>query len=93
MALEIKYADNKRVVFEMNAIKICNRSSKNDLEGRIKSLEEKINNLGSVGLNQPANNLLNNSANKIEDSYGNFDDNYYNPEDFYKAEVSKNTKM
>lgn len=92
LALEIKYADNKRVVFEMNAIKICNRSSKNDLEGRIKSLEEKINNLGSVGLNQPANNLLNNSANKIEDSYGNFDDNYYNPEDFYKAEVSKNTK-
>lgn len=92
LALEIKYADNKRVVFEMNAIKICNRSSKNDLEGRIKSLEEKINNLGSVGLNQPANNLLNNSANKIEDSYGNFDDNYYNPEDFYKAEVSQNTK-
>ena len=35
LALEIKYADNKRVVFEMNAIKICNRSSKNDLEGRI----------------------------------------------------------
>lgn len=92
LALEIKYADNKRVVFEMNAIKICNRSSKNDLEGRIKSLEEKINNLGSVGLNQPANKLLNNSANKIEDSYGNFDDNYYNPEDFYKAEVSQNTK-
>ena len=92
LALEIKYADNKRVVFEMNAIKICNRSSKNDLEGRIKSLEEKINNLGSVSLNQPANNLLSNSANKIEDSYGNFDDNYYNPEDFYKAEVSQNTK-
>lgn len=92
LALEIKYADNKRVVFEMNAIKICNRSSKNDLEGRIKSLEEKINNLGSVGLNQPANNLLNNSANKVEDSYDNFDDNYYNPEDFYKAEVSQNTK-
>ena len=92
LALEIKYADNKRVVFEMNAIKICNRSSKNDLEGRIKSLEEKINNLGSVSLNQPANNPLNNSANKIEDSYDNFDDNYYNPEDFYKAEVSQNTK-
>lgn len=92
LALEIKYADNKRVVFEMNAIKICNRSSKNDLEGRIKLLEEKINNLGSVSLIQPANNLLNNSANKVEDSYDNFDDNYYNPEDFYKAEVTQNTK-
>lgn len=88
LALEIKYADNKRVVFEMNAIKICNRSSKTDLEGRIKLLEDRINNLGSSNLSNSLNNQINNSANKIEDSYNNFDDNYYNPGDFYKAEVS-----
>lgn len=92
LALEIKYADNKRVVFEMNAVKICSRSSKKDLEGRIKLLEDRINNLGSSNLSNSLNNQINNSANKIEDSYNNFDDNYYNPGYFYKAEVSSTEK-
>lgn len=92
LALEIKYADNKKVVFEMNAVKICSRSSKKDLEGRIKLLEDRINNLGSSNLSNSLNNQINNSANKIEDSYNNFDDNYYNPGDFYKAEVSSTEK-
>ena len=92
LALEIKYADNKRVVFEMNAIKICNRSSKNDLEGRIKLLEDKINNLGSSNISQPKNNIVNNPANSIEDSYNNFGDNYYNPLDFYEAETRPKLK-
>lgn len=51
LSLEIKYADNKRVVFEMNAIKICKRSTGENLENRIKSLEEKINNIKSFGNN------------------------------------------
>lgn len=69
LSLEIKYADNKRVVFEMNAIKICKRSTGENLENRIKSLEEKINNIKSFGNNavvsySHSDNNLNNS---IED--------------------------
>lgn len=48
LSVEIKYADNKRVVFEMNAIKICNRVIKDDLALRVKALEEKINFFGDV---------------------------------------------
>ncbi|MBS5945794.1 MAG: DNA polymerase III subunit gamma/tau [Peptoniphilus harei] len=43
LCVEIKYADNKRVVFEMNAVKICNRILKDDLTLRLKALEDKIN--------------------------------------------------
>ncbi|MBS6721036.1 MAG: DNA polymerase III subunit gamma/tau [Peptoniphilus harei] len=43
LSLEIKYAENKRVVFEMNAVKICNRILKDDLTLRLKALEDKIN--------------------------------------------------
>ena len=89
LSFEIKYADNKRVVFEMNAIKICKRSNKVDLEGRIKSLEDKINNLGR---DIPSNSNSNISSNNIEDNFNNYEDNYYdyNPGDFYKADVTPN---
>lgn len=43
LSIEIKYAENKRVVFEMNAVKICNRILKDDLTLRLKALEDKIN--------------------------------------------------
>lgn len=49
LSLEIKYAENKRVVFEMNAVKICNRILKDDLTLRLKALEDKIN--SSANLN------------------------------------------
>ena len=45
LSVEIKYADNKRVVFEMNAIKICNRLIKDDLMLRVKALEDKLSDL------------------------------------------------
>lgn len=45
LSVEIKYADNKRVVFEMNAIKICNRVLKDDLMLRVKALEDKLSDL------------------------------------------------
>lgn len=45
LSVEIKYADNKRVVFEMNAIKICNRLLKDDLMLRVKALENKLSDL------------------------------------------------
>lgn len=45
LSVEIKYADNKRVVFEMNAIKICNRLLKDDLMLRVKALEDKLSDL------------------------------------------------
>lgn len=76
LSLEIKYADNKRVVFEMNAIKICKRSTGENLENRIKSLEEKINNIKSFGNNavvsySHSDNNLNNSVedNRSTDEY------------------------
>lgn len=55
LCVEIKYADNKRVVFEMNAVKICNRILKDDLTLRLKALEDKIN--SSASLNYFKNNL------------------------------------
>lgn len=55
LSLEIKYAENKRVVFEMNAVKICNRILKDDLTLRLKALEDKIN--SSASLNYFKNNL------------------------------------
>ena len=48
LSLEIKYAENKRVVFEMNAVKICNRILKDDLTLRLKALEDKINSSASL---------------------------------------------
>ena len=49
-AVEIKYADNKRVVFEMNAIKICKRLVKDDMALRLKALEDKLSGLENKGL-------------------------------------------
>lgn len=70
---EIKYADNKRIIFEMNCIKICNRNNGDDLLGRIKNLEDKINNIGTENLvnkkvypvvNEiPVNNEINDTSN------------------------------
>lgn len=48
LSLEIKYAENKRVVFEMNAVKICNRILKDDLTLRLKALEDKINSTADI---------------------------------------------
>lgn len=50
LAVEIKYADNKRVVFEMNAIKICKRLVKDDMALRLKALEDKLSGLENKGL-------------------------------------------
>ena len=55
LSVEIKYADNKRVVFEMNAIKICNRVLKDDLILRVKALEDKVSDLSN-------NNYLKNNS-------------------------------
>lgn len=55
LSVEIKYADNKRVVFEMNAIKICNRVLKDDLMLRVKALEDKLSDLSN-------NNYLQNNS-------------------------------
>lgn len=67
LAVEIKYADNKRVVFEMNAIKICKRLVKDDMALRLKALEDKLSGLENKGLPDnfkheevfPINNKLN----------------------------------
>lgn len=67
LAVEIKYADNKRVVFEMNAIKICKRLVKDDMALRLKALEDKLSGLENKGLPNnfrheevfPVNNKLN----------------------------------
>ena len=67
LAVEIKYADNKRVVFEMNAIKICKRLVKDDMSLRLKALEDKLSGLENKGLPNnfkheevlPVNNKLN----------------------------------
>ncbi|WP_295149649.1 DNA polymerase III subunit gamma/tau [uncultured Peptoniphilus sp.] len=85
LSFEIKYADNKRVVFEMNAIKICKRSNREDLEVRIKLLEDKINNLGRDILSNENSNI---PSNNIEDNFNNYENNYYNPGDFYKEDVT-----
>ena len=50
LAVEIKYADNKRVVFEMNAIKICKRLVKDDMALRLKALEDKLSGIENKGL-------------------------------------------
>ena len=50
LAVEIKYADNKRVVFEMNAIKICKRLVKDDVALKLKALEDKLSGLENTGL-------------------------------------------
>ena len=50
LAVEIKYADNKRVVFEMNAIKICKRLVKDDMALRLKALEDKLSGLENKGI-------------------------------------------
>lgn len=50
LAVEIKYADNKRVVFEMNAIKICKRLVKDEMALRLKALEDKLSGLENKGL-------------------------------------------
>ncbi|MBU5669358.1 DNA polymerase III subunit gamma/tau [Peptoniphilus sp. MSJ-1] len=70
---EIKYADNKRIIFEMNCIKICNRNNGDDILGKIKNLEDKINNIGTENLvtkkvypvvNEiPVNNKINDTLN------------------------------
>ncbi len=69
LSLEIKYAENKRVVFEMNAVKICNRILKDDLTLRVKALEDKIN--SSSDINYLKNKL---SQGQREDYYKNLKD-------------------
>ncbi|MDU4046693.1 MAG: DNA polymerase III subunit gamma/tau [Peptoniphilus harei] len=69
LSLEIKYAENKRVVFEMNAVKICNRILKDDLLLRVKALEDKIN--SSSDINYFKNKL---SQGQREDYYKNLKD-------------------
>ena len=69
LSIEIKYAENKRVVFEMNAVKICNRILKDDLTLRVKALEDKIN--SSSDINYFKNKL---SQGQREDYYKNLKD-------------------
>ena len=69
LSIEIKYAENKRVVFEMNAVKICNRILKDDLTLRVKALEDKIN--SSSDINYLKNKL---SQGQREDYYKNLKD-------------------
>lgn len=69
LSIEIKYAENKRVVFEMNAVKICNRILKDDLLLRVKALEDKIN--SSSDINYFKNKL---SQGQREDYYKNLKD-------------------
>ena len=69
LSIEIKYAENKRVVFEMNAVKICNRILKDDLLLRVKALEDKIN--SSSDINYLKNKL---SQGQREDYYKNLKD-------------------
>jgi len=56
---EIKYADNKRIIFEMNAIKICNRYDNALLLKRVERLENKINNIGEISTNNSSYDSLN----------------------------------
>lgn len=69
LSIEIKYAENKRVVFEMNAVKVCNRILKDDLILRVKALEDKIN--SSSDINYLKNKL---SQGQREDYYKNLKD-------------------
>ena len=69
LSIEIKYAENKRVVFEMNAVKVCNRILKDDLLLRVKALEDKIN--SSSDINYFKNKL---SQGQREDYYKNLND-------------------
>lgn len=69
LSIEIKYAENKRVVFEMNAVKVCNRILKDDLILRVKALEDKIN--SSSDINYFKNKL---SQGQREDYYKNLND-------------------
>lgn len=69
LSIEIKYAENKRVVFEMNAVKVCNRILKDDLLLRVKALEDKIN--SSSDINYFKNKL---SQGQREDYYKNLKD-------------------
>lgn len=66
---EIKYADNKRVVFEMNLVKVCNRVTKDDLCLRVKAIEDKVSSFES-------GNFINKSTkkNNISKEYKDYDD-------------------
>ncbi|MDU2116150.1 MAG: DNA polymerase III subunit gamma/tau [Peptoniphilus lacydonensis] len=66
---EIKYADNKRVVFEMNSVKVCNRVTKDDLCLRVKAIEDKVSSFES-------GNFINKSTkkNNISKEYKDYDD-------------------
>lgn len=69
LSVEIKYADNKRVVFEMNAIKICNRLIKDDLILRVKALEDKVSNLSNNNYLQ--NNFRDNETITSQNNFNN----------------------
>lgn len=69
LSVEIKYADNKRVVFEMNAIKICNRVLKDDLMLRVKALEDKLSDLSNNNYLQ--NNFRDNDTITNQDNFNN----------------------
>ena len=69
LSVEIKYADNKRVVFEMNAIKICNRVLKDDLMLRVKALEDKLSDLSNNNYLQ--NNFRDNETITNQDNFNN----------------------
>lgn len=69
LSVEIKYADNKRVVFEMNAIKICNRVLKDDLMLRVKALEDKLSDLSNNNYLQ--NNFRDNDIITNQDNFNN----------------------
>lgn len=85
LAVEIKYADNKRVVFEMNAIKICKRLVKDDLALRLKALEDKLSGLENKGL---ANNFRHEEVFHLDNKLD-IENNLDNPID--KIEVPKNS--
>ena len=85
LAVEIKYADNKRVVFEMNAIKICKRLVKDDLALRLKALEDKLSGLENKGL---PNNFKHEEVLPINNKFD-IEKNLDKPTD--KKEVTKNS--
>ncbi|MFR2891343.1 DNA polymerase III subunit gamma/tau [Peptoniphilus grossensis] len=85
LAVEIKYADNKRVVFEMNAIKICKRLVKDDMALRLKALEDKLSGLENKGL---ANNFRHEEVFHLDNKLD-IENNLDNPID--KIEVPKNS--
>ena len=85
LAVEIKYADNKRVVFEMNAIKICKRLVKDDVALRLKALEDKLSGLENKGL---ANNFKHEEVFTVNNK-SDIEKNLYKATD--KKEVQKNS--